>query len=120
VIRHLREIHAELDARPAVELFHEAVHHHNEGLSAYALGQIDLTHRARIDDLFYAIAHAVRARLNAGEKSHQAVLDELNQRLVDKYFVNFSVFESMPDVWAISRCSRSCRSSAWTRRQRAA
>ncbi len=103
VIRHLREIHAELDARPAVELFHEAVHHHNEGLSAYALGQIDLTHRARIDDLFYAIAHAVRARLNAGEKSHQAVLDELNQRLVDKYFVNFSVFESMPDVWAIQQ-----------------
>jgi arginine decarboxylase len=103
VIRHLREIHAELDARPAVELFHEAVHHHSEGLSAYALGQIDLTHRARIDDLFYAIAHAVRARLNPGEKSHQAVLDELNQRLVDKYFVNFSVFESMPDVWAIDQ-----------------
>ncbi len=102
-IRHLREIHDELDARPAVELFHEAVHHHNEGLSAYALGQIDLTHRARIDDLFYAIAHAVRARLNPGEKSHQAVLDELNQRLVDKYFVNFSVFESMPDVWAIDQ-----------------
>ncbi|MFD0739868.1 arginine decarboxylase [Lysobacter koreensis] len=103
VIRHLREIHAELDARPAVELFHEAQHHHSEGLSLYALGQIDLTHRARIDDLFYAIAHEVRARLSAGEKSHQAVLDELNQRLVDKYFVNFSVFESMPDVWAIQQ-----------------
>ncbi|MGY0557375.1 arginine decarboxylase [Lysobacter sp. A421] len=103
VIRHLREIHAELDARPAVELFHEAVHFHNEGLTAYALGQIDLTHRARIDDLFYLIAHGVRDRLNAGEKSHQAVLDELNQRLVDKYFVNFSVFESMPDVWAIQQ-----------------
>jgi arginine decarboxylase len=103
VIRHLREIHDELDSRPAVELFHEAQHHHSEGLSAYALGHIDLTHRARIDDLFYAIAHAVRERLNPGEKSHQAVLDELNQRLVDKYFVNFSVFESMPDVWAIDQ-----------------
>src|SRR5690606_23952687 len=103
MIRHLREIHAELDARPAVELFHEAVHFHNEGLTAYALGQIDLVHRARIDDLFYLVAHGVRDRLSAGEKSHQAVLDELNQRLVDKYFVNFSVFESMPDVWAIQQ-----------------
>ena len=46
VIRHLREIHGELDDRPAVELFHEAVHFHNEGLAAYALGQIDLVHRA--------------------------------------------------------------------------
>ncbi|MBB1061780.1 arginine decarboxylase [Marilutibacter spongiae] len=103
VIRHLREVHDELGSRPAVELFHEAQHHHSEGLSLYALGQIDLVHRARIDDLFYAIAHAVRAQLKPGEKSHQATLDELNQRLVDKYFVNFSVFESMPDVWAIQQ-----------------
>ncbi|MEO6366160.1 MAG: arginine decarboxylase [Luteimonas sp.] len=103
VIRHLREIHDELDARPAAELFHEAQHHHSEGLSSYALGQIDLAQRARIDDLFYAIAHAVRARLNVAEKSHRDLLDELNERLVDKYFVNFSVFESMPDVWAIDQ-----------------
>ncbi|KAB7776530.1 arginine decarboxylase [Xanthomonas sp. LMG 12460] len=102
-IRHLREIHAELDQRPAVELFQEAQHFHAEGLSGYALGQIDLTHRARIDDLFYAIAHGVRARLSHEEKSHRPVLDELNERLVDKYFVNFSVFESIPDVWAIDQ-----------------
>ena len=103
VVRHLREIHEELDARPAVELFHEAQHAHAEGLALYALGQIDLVHRARIDDLFYAIAHAVRARLTYDEKSHRDLLDELNERLVDKYFVNFSVFESMPDVWAIDQ-----------------
>jgi len=103
VIRHLREIHAELDTRPAVELFHEAQHHHSEGLSLYALGQIDLVHRARIDDLFYAIAHAVRGRLSSDERSHRDLLDELNERLVDKYFVNFSVFESIPDVWAIDQ-----------------
>ena len=102
-IRHLREIHDELDVRPAVELFHEAQHFHAEGLSAYALGQIDLPQRARIDDLFYAIANGVRARLIYDEKSHRPVLDELNERLVDKYFVNFSVFESIPDVWAIDQ-----------------
>ncbi len=103
VIRHLREIHDELDSRPAVELFHDAQHHHSEGLSLYALGQMDLTHRARIDDLFYAIAHAVRARLSNDERNHRDLLDELNERLVDKYFVNFSVFESIPDVWAIQQ-----------------
>ncbi len=102
-IRHLREIHSELDVRPAVELFQEAQHFHAEGLSAYALGQIDLVARARIDDLFYAIAHGVRARLSHEEKSHRPILDELNDRLVDKYFVNFSVFESIPDVWAIDQ-----------------
>ena len=103
VIRHLRELYAELGERPALELFHEAQHHHAEGTTLYALGQIGLTDRARIDDLFYAIAHGVRARLSFDEKSHRAVLDELDERLVDKYFVNFSVFESVPDVWAIDQ-----------------
>ncbi|MEW2884517.1 hypothetical protein, partial [Klebsiella pneumoniae] len=74
-IRHLREIHDELDVRPAVELFQEAQHFHAEGLASYALGQIDLPQRARIDDLFYAIAHGVRARLSYDEKSHRPVLD---------------------------------------------
>jgi len=103
VIRHLRDVYAELDKRPAVELFHEAQHHHSEGLALYALGQLDLVARARLDDLFYAIAHAVRARLTYDEKSHRDLLDELNERLVDKYFVNFSLFESIPDVWAIDQ-----------------
>ena len=103
VVRHLRETHAALGERPALELFHEAQHHLAEGQALYALGQITLRHRARLDDLFYAIAHAVRERLTAQERSHRDVLDELNERLVDKYFVNFSVFESIPDVWAIDQ-----------------
>ncbi|MDZ3798828.1 MAG: arginine decarboxylase [Xanthomonadales bacterium] len=102
-VRQLRELHGEMAGRPAVEVFHEAAQAHAEGLSLYALGQIDLVQRARIDDLFYAIAHAVKARLTYDEKSHRDLLDELNERLVDKYFVNFSVFESMPDVWAIDQ-----------------
>jgi arginine decarboxylase len=103
VIRRLREVHDEMASRPPVEVFHDAQHHHGEGLSLYALGQLELVHRARLDDLFYAIAHAVKARLDYREKSHRDLLDELNERLVDKYFVNFSVFESMPDVWAIDQ-----------------
>jgi arginine decarboxylase len=103
VIRHLREIHDDLDNRPALELYHEAQHALSEGQSLYSLGQLTLPERAQLDDLFYAIAHAVRARLNGAERSHRDVLDELNERLVDKYFVNFSVFESIPDVWAIDQ-----------------
>ena len=103
VIRHLRDVHDALDERPPLELWHEAQHFQSEGQQLYALGQLDLAERARIDDLFYAIAHGVRRRLNYEEKSHRPVLDELDERLVDKYFVNFSVFESVPDVWAIDQ-----------------
>jgi arginine decarboxylase len=103
VLRHLREIHSELDSRPALELYHEAQHALAEGQSLFALGQLELDDRARLDDLAYAILHGVRDRLTASEKRQRDVLDELNQRLVDKYFVNFSVFESIPDVWAIDQ-----------------
>jgi arginine decarboxylase len=103
VLRHLRETHAALDSRPALELYHEAQHALSEGYTLYSLGQITLVQRALIDDLFYAIAHGVRARLTGEEKSHREALDDLNERLVDKYFVNFSVFESIPDVWAIDQ-----------------
>jgi arginine decarboxylase len=103
VLRRLREVHAELDQRPALELFHEAQHHLHEGQTLYALGQLGLADRARLDEAYYAIASAVRARLLPGERSHRAVLDELDEKLVDKYFVNFSVFESVPDIWAIEQ-----------------
>jgi arginine decarboxylase len=103
VLRHLRDTYAALDTRPALELYLDAQQALAEGQAAYVLGQLTLAQRARLDDLFYAIAHGVRARLTGDEKSHRAVLDELNERLVDKYFANFSVFESIPDVWAIDQ-----------------
>ncbi|MGN6479475.1 arginine decarboxylase [Luteibacter sp.] len=103
VLRHLRETHAELDERPPLELFHEAQHHFAEGQALYALGQLDLRDRATLDDLFYAIANAVRPRLLPAERAHRQALDDLDEKLVDKYFVNFSVFESVPDIWAIDQ-----------------
>ena len=103
VLRHLREVHDELGARPSLELFHEAQHHLQEGQTLYALGQLSLADRARLDELYYAIANAVRGRLLPAERAHRQALDELDEKLVDKYFVNFSVFESIPDVWAIDQ-----------------
>ncbi|AIF46276.1 arginine decarboxylase [Dyella japonica] len=103
VLRRLRETWAELDQRPALELFHEAQHHLAEGQTLYALGQLNLEDRARLDDMYYAIANAVRMRLLPAERSHRQAMDELDEKLVDKYFVNFSVFESVPDIWAIDQ-----------------
>ncbi|MBN1654157.1 MAG: arginine decarboxylase [Deltaproteobacteria bacterium] len=103
VLRHLREMHAALDQRPALELYFDAQYALTEGQSLFALGQLTLQQRAQLDDLFHAMAHGVRSRLTGEEKSHRRVLDELNERLVDKYFVNFSIFESIPDVWAIDQ-----------------
>jgi arginine decarboxylase len=45
----------------------------------------------------------LRVLLKPEERSHRQALDELNEKLVDKYFVNFSIFESIPDSWAIDQ-----------------
>ncbi|HET6587276.1 MAG TPA: arginine decarboxylase [Oleiagrimonas sp.] len=103
VLRHLREVHAALDERPLRELYQEARFHLAEGQALYALGQLDLDQRARLDDLYYAVANEVRRRMNPAERANRQVLDELDAKLVDKYFGNFSVFESVPDVWAIDQ-----------------
>ena len=103
VLRRLRETHAEIDHRPPTELYHEAQYQLAEGYSLYALGQLSLADRAELDDLYYAIINAVRSRLKPDERVHRQVLDDLDETLVDKYFVNFSVFESAPDIWAIDQ-----------------
>jgi arginine decarboxylase len=103
VLRRLREIHSEIDQRSVVELYHEAQHHWSEGHALFSLGQITLRERARLDDLYYAIVTALRPRLSPAERAHRQALDELNEKLVDKYFVNFSIFESIPDSWAIDQ-----------------
>jgi arginine decarboxylase len=102
-LRRLREIHGEIGQRSVIELYHEAQHHWNEGHALFALGNLSLRQRARLDDLYYAIVSALRPRLKPEERSHRQALDELNEKLVDKYFVNFSIFESIPDSWAIDQ-----------------
>ncbi|HET6905725.1 MAG TPA: biosynthetic arginine decarboxylase [Rhodanobacteraceae bacterium] len=103
VLRALRATHAALDRRPVLEVWHEAQHWLAEGQALYAQGALDLAHRAKLDDFHYAIARGVRARLKPEERAHREVLDQLDAKLVDKVFCNFSVFESIPDVWAIDQ-----------------
>ena len=103
VLRRLRETWAEIDQTPPTELYHEAQYQLAEGYSLYALGQLSLRDRADLDDFYYAIVNAVRSRLKPDERTHRQVLDDLAGTLVDKYFVNFSVFESAPDIWAIDQ-----------------
>ncbi len=103
VLRALRATHEALDQRPVLEVWHEAQHLLAEGQAQYARSDLDLAQRARLDDYYYAIAHAVRTRLKPEERAHREVLDQLDAKLVDKVFCNFSVFESIPDVWGIDQ-----------------
>jgi len=86
-----------------IEIYHDASHHIQDAQAMYVHGVLSLAQRARAERLYHAICHRVRAALQPGARAHREILDELNEKLVDKYFCNFSVFQSIPDVWAIDQ-----------------
>jgi arginine decarboxylase len=102
-LRHLKDLYDELDEHPPHEAFQEAQYHQSEGHSLFALGQLSLQERAQMDELYYAVVAKIRANLREDNKADRELREELNDKLSDKYFCNFSVFQSVPDVWALEQ-----------------
>ncbi|MCK5092113.1 MAG: biosynthetic arginine decarboxylase, partial [Gammaproteobacteria bacterium] len=92
-----------LDQRSALESYHDAVSWLEEAQGMYVHGVLDLQQRACAEQLYFETCRRVRPLLQPGNRAHREVLDELNETLADKYFCNFSLFQSMPDVWAIQQ-----------------
>jgi arginine decarboxylase len=102
----LQEMWASLDgvtARSAVEAYHDATYRVVEARSMFNHGMLSLAQRARAEQIYLALCQQVRTLLRPQTRSHRELLDELNEKLADKYFCNFSVFQSMPDAWAINQ-----------------
>ncbi|MFZ5532833.1 MAG: biosynthetic arginine decarboxylase [Pseudomonadota bacterium] len=90
------------DASP-VELFHEALHWVSEAQSMYTHGLLDLRERAYAEHLYTALCQGLQGRLDPARRSHREILGQLEEKLAVKYFCNFSLFQSLPDVWAIDQ-----------------
>ncbi len=92
-----------LSRRSAMEAYHDAVHWLAEAQTLYIHGVLSLSHRAQAELLYYAICRSVRSLLQAAVRAHREVWDELSEKLADKYFCNLSIFQSLPDIWAIDQ-----------------
>ena len=103
LVRDLWQGLRELDVTPPLEALHDARHHYADAQAMFANGDFSLAERARTEELYFATSQAVRARLKPETRAHREVLDDLNEKLADKYFCNFSLFQSMPDHWAIEQ-----------------
>ena len=63
----------------------------------------DLAQWARTEEIYFATCYKVREILRNNPGVHNEILDELNELLADKLFCNFSLFQSLPDAWAIDQ-----------------
>ncbi|MCW8840197.1 MAG: biosynthetic arginine decarboxylase [Gammaproteobacteria bacterium] len=90
-----------LTGRSALETYHDAVHWLSEAQAMYTHGVLSLAQRAHAEEYYFAICRHVLSLLQPGRRAHREAIDELHEKLADKYFCNFSLFQSLPDVWGI-------------------
>jgi len=85
-----------------LETWHDAQQIREEALDRFSLGLIDLKTRAQIERLFWSVARKVY-RIVTNTKHVPDELRQISRILSDKYFCNFSLFQSLPDAWAIDQ-----------------
>ena len=100
VIRELWKTLQKVSRKRAVQSYLDAKHNFEEAKEMFVHGLLGLGQRARVEELFYSICRRIQPMLN---EDQQELLDELDEKLADKYFCNFSLFQSMPDSWAIDQ-----------------
>jgi arginine decarboxylase len=103
ILRDLWQTYSVMTERSPIEAYHDAVYYLGQAQEMFNQGVLTLAQRARAEQLYSTICWKVRNALDPTAKPHREVLDELNEKLADKYFCNFSLFQSMPDHWAIDQ-----------------
>ena len=86
-----------------LQVYHDAMQAREEALSLFSLGYLSLPMRAACERLFWAIGRRILALTDNKPGDRHDELSELPQALSDIYFCNFSVFQSMPDSWAVDQ-----------------
>src|SRR3989338_7255953 len=92
-----------VDEYTALENYHDACHLMSEVHSQYTYGLVNLKQRALAEQIYLMTCTRVRELLKHSVRAHREAIDELNEKLADKVFGNFSLFQSMPDSWAINQ-----------------
>lgn len=100
IVKDLAEILLNISARNYREMYNDAVGDKQTLHNLFDLGYVTLDDRARGEALFNAILRKI-AKLIQGEKYVPDELEDLQKVLADKYICNFSLFQSLPDNWAI-------------------
>lgn len=102
LLRELYQIWDKLDQPRIFESWHDALQIREEALELFSIGLLDLKTRARIEQLFWSIAREV-SELSGSMKHPPEELRKIARMIPDKYFCNFSLFQSLPDSWAIDQ-----------------
>jgi len=96
----LMETHKDITQRNMIEAFHDAQQALEMTLQLFGSGYMSLEQRSQAENLFWAICRRIQRLLRKVEEVPEE-LEDLNTLLSETYFCNFSLFQSIPDSWAI-------------------
>lgn len=102
LVKDLYDIWDNLSSRSMLEDWHDAEQIREEALELFSHGIVDLKTRAEIERMYWSVAHEINV-LAKNIKHVPEELKNLDKLLADKYFCNFSLFQSLPDSWAIDQ-----------------
>ena len=102
LVRELYNIWDSLNQNSMLESWHDAQQIREEGLDLFSHGIVDLKTRAQIERLYWSITREIN-QIASGLKHVPEEFSGLTKLLADKYFCNFSLFQSLPDSWAIDQ-----------------
>jgi arginine decarboxylase len=101
-VRDLFDAYRSVSERRLVECYHDALTAREQILQMFNLGLLSLEFRALAERLYWATCTKLRDYCRKLERAPEE-LEDLESTLSDTYFCNFSVFQSLPDSWAIDQ-----------------
>ena len=102
LVKDLYEIWDNLSPRNVLEDWHDAEQIREEVLDLFSHGIVDLRTRAEVEAMYWSVCHEIHA-LAKSLKHIPEELMKIDKLLADKYFCNFSLFQSLSDSWAIDQ-----------------
>jgi arginine decarboxylase len=102
IIKNLYETYTGVSRKNFQEAYHDVLQHKEEAITAFNLGVLDLKQRARVEQLFWATCERILKIVRDLDYVPDD-LEGLEKQLTDTFYCNFSVFQSLPDNWAIDQ-----------------
>ncbi len=100
LIQELYELYETIDKANALEFLHDSIDHMESLLTLFDLGYIDLQDRSNTEVLVNLI---IKKAVLLLKDKHYKELISIQERVQERYLVNFSIFQSMPDFWGINQ-----------------
>jgi arginine decarboxylase len=107
LVANMWETFQSVSQKNVLESYHDAVEYKDQVLQLFNLGHLSLEHRVICENLFWAICEKI-LHLTRGMAHVPEELEGLEKALSDTYFCNFSMFQSVPDAWAVDQLFPIC------------